>query len=219
MNELSFLSAFAIGIAGGVHCFGMCGGITLAMRTASPPTQPHFPFALSYHLGRITSYTLAGAITGFFGSMVSTSSTAVSSSLQWFSIVMLVLMALYVGQWFRGLVVLEKAGHTIWKLIRPLSTRFIPFKTPLHALPYGFIWGWLPCGLVYSTLTWSLASCSALDGALIMFAFGLGTLPNMLLASMAASHISALFKHKLTRQLVAVLLLLLAGTLMLKRFV
>lgn len=219
MNDLSFISAFAIGLAGGVHCFGMCGGITLAMRAASPSGTSHFPFAISYHIGRISSYTLAGAITGLLGSIVSTSSAALAATLQYVSIVMLVLMALYVGQWFRGLVVLEKLGGTAWRKIHPLSKQFIPFKSPFHAFPYGVIWGWLPCGLVYSTLTWSLASSSALDGAAIMFAFGLGTLPNMLLASMAASQVSGVFKHKLTRQIVAMLLLLFAGTLMLKRFV
>lgn len=214
MTEFSLLSAFLIGLAGGVHCLGMCGGITLAMRAASPAGSNHLPFAVSYHSGRIVSYAIAGALTGLIGSMVSTSSHAAALSLNFLSIVMLVLMALYIGQWYRGLTKLEQAGAVLWRHIQPFSKRFIPFKTPLHAFPYGAIWGWLPCGLVYSTLTWALASQSAQQGLLIMLAFGLGTFPIMILASVGASALLRVFKHPLTRQLFAFSLIIYAAFLL-----
>lgn len=216
MTEFSLVTAFLIGIAGGVHCYGMCGGITLAMRAASPPDSSHLPFAISYHLGRITSYTAAGAITGSLGWMVSTSSSFGVYFLQIISIVMLILMGLYIGQWYRGLAVLEKLGGHLWRIIQPWSKRFIPFKSPLSAFPYGLIWGWLPCGLVYSTLTWSMASNHPAEGASIMFAFGLGTFPTMLLASMAAHKVMTFYQHSLTRKVISLLLIAYALVLLFK---
>ncbi len=59
----------------------------------------------------------------------------------------------------------------------PLASKAIPVNSPAKALSLGVIWGWLPCGLVYSTLTWALASGSIVSGASIMLFFGLGTLP------------------------------------------
>lgn len=214
MTELSFLSALLIGIAGGAHCVGMCGGITLAMRTAAPVNQPHLPFAIAYHIGRILSYIIAGALTGFIGQLVSTSSAIAASILTYASIAMLFLMALYIGQWYRGLVYIEQLGNYLWRYIQPISKHFIPFKTPLHALPYGLLWGWLPCGLVYSTLTWALASQNPLEGALIMLGFGLGTFPVMLLTSMGASTLISLFKQNLTRQLASTGILFYGGFLL-----
>ncbi|WP_201281888.1 sulfite exporter TauE/SafE family protein, partial [Alteromonas sp. KUL106] len=86
------------------------------------------------------------------------------------------------------------------------SKRFLPFKTPFSAIPYGFIWGWLPCGLVYSTLTWSLAAGTALEGAAIMFFFGLGTLPTMLAASAGSQYIVRSFQHNYFRQMIAAIM-------------
>ena len=207
MSEFSYLSAFLIGLAGGAHCLGMCGGVTLAMRAASPLNTAHLPFALSYHTGRILSYTVAGGLTGLVGGMISTASHSGAVILNLLSIIMLMLMAMYIGQWYRGLTYLERAGAVIWRRLQPYSKRFMPFKTPLHALPYGVIWGWLPCGLVYSTLTWSLASKSALEGSAIMLSFGMGTLPVMLVASFGASWLVNAYKHKVTRHLIAISLI------------
>jgi sulfite exporter TauE/SafE len=206
MTELPFLTAFLIGIAGGVHCFGMCGGITFAMRAACPANQSHLPYALCYHAGRIVSYTIAGALSGALGAFVSTASVHASLVLKVLSITMLILMALYIGQWYRGLTHVEKLGAKLWRVLQPMSKRFLPFQNPLMAIPYGMIWGWLPCGLVYSTLSWSISSKDIFTGAGIMLAFGLGTYPTMLAASMAVSSVTAAFKHVVMRQAIAVLM-------------
>lgn len=219
MNEISFVSAFLIGVAGGVHCFGMCGGITIAMRAATPSSQSHILYAFSYHCGRIVSYTLAGAFTGLLGTLVRSTNSIVPQILNALSIAMLILMALYIGQWYRGLVMLEKLGGYVWKKIQPWSSRFIPFHSPLSAFPYGMIWGWLPCGLVYSTLSWSLATDGWFEGAAIMLFFGLGTFPTMLAASLAMGSIQNFYRHPATKQTIALLLLAYAGTLIYVRFV
>lgn len=210
MTDFNLLSAFLIGFAGGVHCIGMCGGIVVALRMASPSRGSSLPFTLMYNTGRIISYTIAGALTGAVGTMLTRSVPHASMILSVLSGVMLILLAMYLGNWYKGLNALESMGQGIFKRIQPYSKRFIPFATPLHALPYGFIWGWLPCGLVYSTLTWSLASSSPLDGALIMLFFGLGTLPTLVAASYSVDYLVRGFKHAVTRQLIASVLLMYA---------
>jgi sulfite exporter TauE/SafE len=104
----------------------------------------------------------------------------VSRGLYAFASVMLILLGLYLAGLSRAVLVLEHLGSGIWKKLQPLMKRFMPVRNPLQAVLVGMIWGWLPCGLVYSVLLTALASGSALQGAFIMLAFGLGTLPNLL---------------------------------------
>ena len=210
MNDFGFLSAFLIGLAGSLHCVGMCGGIAGALRAAVPAHQPPLFYILSYNLGRITSYAIAGAITGVLGQIARASVTHGLMIFQLVSALMLIAMGLYLAQWWRGLVYLERMGGQIWQVIRPLSKRFIPFKSPLSAFPYGFIWGWLPCGLVYSTLTWALVSGDGLYGAATMAAFGLGTFPALIAVSMGAGWLLTLLQNPKTKSLVAICLIIYA---------
>lgn len=206
MFEINYLGAFFIGLAGGVHCIGMCGGIASAFSFAIPKGESQLPYIFSYNLGRILSYTFAGAITGFIGGIASVNLVSALPILQIISICFLVLLALYIGDWYKGLSVLEQLGGRVWKRISPLSKKLIPFKNPLYTMAYGIIWGWLPCGLVYSVLTWSLASESAMQGALVMFSFGLGTLPTLIATSLGASFLVPIFQHKTTRVVISLLL-------------
>lgn len=206
MNEISFLSALLIGIAGSVHCVGMCGGIVGAFTLFLPKNVPIWPFLLMYNLGRISSYTLAGAIAGYFSQMITSKSAFAGQVLLLISGVFLLLLALYIGNVWRLLTHLEGLGKRMWMKIQPYSKRFVPFKSPLSALPYGFIWGWLPCGLVYSTLSWSLASGSALKGASLMLAFGMGTLPAMLAMGASGATLKAWLVKPGVRQVIAAML-------------
>ena len=205
-TEISFLAAFLIGVAGGVHCLGMCGGITIALQSAIPNKQNAHVYTLSYHFGRIVSYSVAGAFTGLLGSIVSSQVKLGVSILTLLSATLLILLACYIGNWYRGLVVLERGGAVLWRKIQPIASRFIPFSSPMSALGYGMVWGWLPCGLVYSTLSWSLASGSWQNGGLVMLAFGLGTLPAMLAVSFGAESVKQLFQKSALRQGVAITL-------------
>ncbi|MDU0355089.1 sulfite exporter TauE/SafE family protein [Paraglaciecola aquimarina] len=211
MYELSFFSAMLIGLAGGVHCAGMCGGIVGAFSYALPKNASLLAYSLTYNFGRILSYTLAGGLTGWLGQIFSNQIHQGVLILQFIGSVFLVLLAFYVTGWWRGLVKLEKIGSNLWKWIRPWSTKLLPFKTPLHALPYGMIWGWLPCGLIYSSLTWSLASGSAINGALLMFGFGLGTLPIMILMALGFDKVKSLAQHPNVKLAIGLLLLIFAS--------
>ena len=95
----------------------------------------------------------------------------------------------------------------LWRRLQPLTRRFLPADTLPRALGLGLLWGWLPCGLVYGILATALLSGDALDGAAIMAAFGLGTIPNLLLAGFAMRRIGARLQARPVR--------LAAGTLVL----
>ena len=210
MSDYGFLSAFVVGLAGSLHCVGMCGGIAGALRAAVPGGQPPLAYIVSYNLGRITSYAIAGAITGLLGQVARASVSHGLMVFQLLSAAMLIAMGLYLAQWWRGLARLEKLGNALWQRVRPLSKRFIPFRSPLSAFPYGFIWGWLPCGLVYSTLTWALMSGSGVHGALTMAAFGLGTFPALIAVSLGAGWLLKLLQDSKTKSLVAICLIIYA---------
>lgn len=183
MPDTGYLALFLVGLLGGTHCVGMCGGIVGAL---SMGERTGWPVLLSYNAGRLFSYAFAGLIVGGLGS------TGLSVADQWpvrillslFANLMLIAMGAYLLGASRVLLVLEGWGQGIWKHLQPLTRRFIPVRGVTQALPLGMLWGWLPCGLVYSALATALSSGSAERGALLMLAFGMGTLPNLLLAGL-----------------------------------
>lgn len=122
-------------------------------------------------------------------------STNILISLRILASIMMIILGLYIGKWWSGLTHIERIGHVIWRFILPLTKHFLPLTSPLKAIPFGFLWGWLPCGLVYSTLTWAAVSGSAIDGMIIMLAFGLGTLPAMLALGSIADKFKSLLNN------------------------
>ncbi|KOO13356.1 cytochrome biogenesis protein [Vibrio xuii] len=202
-----WIGAFLIGLIGAGHCMGMCGGIASMLTIGQ--SQPSKTIPLFYNSGRLLSYAFIGAIVG--GAVASISEvSSLNNALTWLRLaaaVFMVLLACYIGRWWQGLLAVEKLGQTLWRFISPAGKSLLPLKSPIHAIPFGFIWGWLPCGLVYSTLTWSAVSGSALNGALIMVAFGLGTLPAMLLMGFGATYLHKLQQSQIFRNLGALILL------------
>lgn len=188
MPELSLISAFLVGLLGGGHCVGMCGGIVSAVSLSLPGQKPHTGFQFSYNAGRIASYTCAGVLAGLLGSssLFLSHLLPVEKALYLLANLMLVALGLYLAGWWRGVLVLEKAGGALWKRIQPLSKKFLPVHTAGQAFVLGLLWGWLPCGLVYSVLVVALATGNAWQGGALMLAFGLGTLPALLAMGMAA---------------------------------
>ncbi|MDN4501469.1 sulfite exporter TauE/SafE family protein [Alteromonadaceae bacterium BrNp21-10] len=219
MNNIELLSAFLIGFAGSTHCVGMCGGIVGALSLAIPKQHAALPYILFYNLGRISSYTLAGAITGYLGVMFGAQIKQGMLALQLLSGFFLLLLAFYIGGWWNVLHHFEKVGQHLWRRLMPLGKALVPFRSPITALPYGMLWGWLPCGLVYSTLVWSLASGSAVNGALTMLFFGLGTLPALITMGVLGQAIKQWLSHPQTRQIMAVLLFIFSCYLLIKAFI
>jgi len=162
----------------------MCTGVVGALAMQRPGTQPGWMLHLGYNAGRIASYVLAGAIAGALGSLslLAGPTLPLRQMLYILANLMLVAMGLYLIGMTAALAWVERAGQGVWRRVQPLTARFLPARGLAQALPLGFLWGWLPCGLVYSALVSALATGSPTRGAAAMLAFGLGTLPNLLLA-------------------------------------
>ncbi|WP_198263877.1 sulfite exporter TauE/SafE family protein [sulfur-oxidizing endosymbiont of Gigantopelta aegis] len=217
--EISYLTAFIAGILGGVHCLGMCGGIVGALTFGikqeaslanSPPSaKGSFPYLIAYNSGRILSYTLAGVLVGGI-SMLATNLNMLNNVqfvLQIFAAFFMIALGLYIGGWWFGLRQIEKAGGVIWKKIEPISRRFIPVKSPFQAFILGTLWGWLPCGLVYTILIWAISTGSAIEGGLLMLSFGLGTLPLLLAMGVFATSLSAFIRKTWVRSLAGAIII------------
>jgi sulfite exporter TauE/SafE len=202
-----WIGAFVIGLVGAGHCMGMCGGIASMLTIGQ--TSPSKLTPLFYNIGRLLSYALIGALVGGAVSSIS-EVTQLNNILVWLRLaaaVFMVLLACYIGRWWHGLLYIEKLGQVIWRRVSPAGKSLLPLKKPVHAIPFGFVWGWLPCGLVYSTLTWSAVSGSALNGSLIMLMFGLGTLPAMLLVGHSATLLHRLQNSVIFRHIAALMIL------------
>ena len=200
MPETSFVSAllsvFLVGLLGGVHCAGMCGGVVSALAprpAAAAPfpvrvvTRQATPLAvlLGYNAGRIASYAMAGGLVGAAGSLAWVLGRLLP--IQQFAFVAanltLIAMGLYLVGSMRVTAIIESAGsHTlgrVWQRLQPAAARALGRQVPSNAFAAGLLWGWMPCGMVYTVLLAALASGSPAQGAALMVAFGLGTLPNL----------------------------------------
>ncbi|MDH1262748.1 sulfite exporter TauE/SafE family protein [Pseudomonas sp. GD03944] len=202
------VSALILGLLGGGHCLGMCGGLMGALTLAIPPERrgQRLRLLLAYNLGRILSYTLAGLLIGLAGWAVANSPAA--NAMRVVAALLLITMGLYLAGWWSGLTRIEALGRGLWRYIQPLTRRFMPVTSIPRALVLGGLWGWLPCGLVYSTLLWAASQGNAADSAALMFAFGLGTLPVLIATGLAAERLTALLRKRSVRIAGGVLVIL-----------
>ena len=189
MPDSGFLALFLVGLLGGTHCVGMCGGIVGALSLGAPA---RWAMHLAYNTGRIISYGIAGAIAGVLGaaSLTLDGQAPIRLFLYLLANLMLVALGLYLLGVTRALAFSERFGQKLWRHIQPLTRRFLPARSVAQAFPLGLLWGWLPCGLVYSALATALTAGSAERGALMMLSFGLGTLPNLLLAGILLARLN-----------------------------
>lgn len=205
MPETGFLAVFLVGLLGGVHCAGMCGGIvsalSLNMPSASTARRPSWRIHLAYNLGRISSYTLAGAAMGTLGSLglLLEGALPIQLGLYVAANVMMIALGLYLAGSTGALAFTERAGQWLWRRIQPVTQRFLPVRGPAQAFPLGMLWGWLPCGMVYSVLALALLSGGALRGGATLLAFGLGTLPNLLLAGLLLARFRGVVQGRAVR--------------------
>jgi uncharacterized protein len=209
VSDLGLLSVFVAGLLGGVHCAGMCGGIVSALslqrhevrRAGSVTSSADIALHAAYNSGRIASYAVAGALAGMTGagSVALAGSFPARQALYIAANIMLLVLGLYLAGVWRGLLQLERVGTVVWKQLQPLSKNFLPVTNVPRAFMLGTLWGWIPCGLVYSMLVVALASGSAQNGALVMLAFGLGTLPNLLAVGVMAARMRTWFRYPAVR--------------------
>lgn len=204
MPETGYIAVFLIGLLGGTHCIGMCGGIVSALTVRQPNAAARdnlLPLHLAYNVGRVSSYTLAGGLVGSIGSvgLLLNDWLPVQMALYVLANLMLVGLGLYLTGVSQALSFTERIGQKLWARIQPLTSRYLPARKVSQALPLGMLWGFLPCGMVYSVLATALVSGSAARGAGLMLAFGLGTLPNLLLAGMLLKRLRDVTRQRAVR--------------------
>ena len=220
MTIESLTAAFLVGLLGGTHCLGMCGGIVGALSTGlsgqvRESRWRYLAAQLAYNAGRICSYTLAGLLAGAFAGQVGETGILEGMPVgRYLAGVIMILFGVYLAGWWHTLLFLEKAGARLWKYLEPLGRRWLPVRHAGQAFPLGLVWGWLPCGMVYAALAMALASGSASGGALTMLAFGLGTLPTLLTVGLAYNAMRRLLQAPRVRSAAGILVILL-GLLML----
>jgi sulfite exporter TauE/SafE len=182
VSLLFLFSAFLAGLMGSGHCLGMCGGIATALGSVAPATLPRPWWDVLYHVGRILSYLTFGMVAGALGAagLYYSGATAYARLAMATVIALLglklILSGAAAGGWLRAP---ERLGATLWRQLQPRVARHLPRSPVPRALLAGALWGWLPCGLVYSALLASGAAGSAGGGGATMLAFGLGTVPAM----------------------------------------
>lgn len=214
-GALSLGAALVAGIAGSGHCLGMCGGIAgaLAMRRPQASFGTKLGFALAYNLSRITGYAVAGALAGLLGRTLLHAVDVKPLSIA-FRVVAGAIMVAAAAQLLFGwrlLGPLESAGSGLWRRIAPWAGRQGQAGGLGGAIGLGLAWGWLPCGMTYSMLLLAATTASVPLGTAVMLAFGLGTLPAMVTATVAFERMARLLSSRATLRNVAGALLLAFG--------
>lgn len=212
---MSLAAAAVAGIAASGHCLGMCGGIAgaLAMRRPQAGFRTRLGLALAYNLSRIASYAVAGALAGLLGRTLLRAVDVAPLSVA-FRVVAGLIMIAAAGRLVFGwrlLDPLERAGSRLWRGIAPWAGRQGRTGGVGGAIGLGLAWGWLPCGMTYSMLLLAATTASTTLGAAVMLAFGVGTLPSMVTATIAFDRIARLLSARATLRTVAGALLLAFG--------
>jgi len=204
-SEITYLSAFLVGLFGGVHCVAMCGGIVgaLSFGVSAEKSRAPWQYLLAYNFARIGSYSVAGMLMGgiswLAGQWIEIHYW--QQALQFAAGLFMLALGLYIADWWRGLANVERLGGRVWRYIEPLGRGLLPVRSTSHAFVLGLLWGWLPCGLVYSVLIWAISSSSPLEGGLLMLSFGLGTLPVLLAMGVFAMRLRRWVQRRWLRQL------------------
>lgn len=225
MSSIALLPIFVIGLLGGVHCVGMCGGIVSAFAVSAPSRRP-VPVTVTsagsvfsaaadsgtrvfaFNAGRIAAYAAAGAFAGLVGSVPALINLAsAQTAAYWLANLMLVALGLTLMNVWHGLSRIEALGQGAWRRVQPLMRRLLPVRSPWQAFALGSLWGWVPCGLVYSVLMTALLTGSASQGALVMLAFGLGTLPLLFSLGMAGTSLRPWLQRSAVRRIAGLIVL------------
>jgi sulfite exporter TauE/SafE len=185
MGEGLLLGMLALGLASGVHCVGMCGGIVTAFSTIQWNPRPQWKRQLLFNAGRISTYAALGGAVGSLG--YAAGAVPAQHLLGALVSVVLILVGLHLAG-FGALLRLERLGAPLWRRLQPLAARA---SRASNAYLAGLVWGFLPCGLLYGALAVAAFAPSPLEGFLAMTSYGLGTLPWLLAAGAAAARLRA----------------------------
>lgn len=209
-------AVFVTGLFGSAHCFGMCAGISglVSVNVEVASLRAQLPLALAYNAGRVTSYAVLGAAVGALGKGLVSAVPDIAAPVRLASGFLIILVGLQLAFSWRVLSPLENAGSRLWQRIAPAAKSLLPVRTTKQAVGLGLIWGWLPCGLVYSVLLIAAATANPLQGGIVMIAFGIGTMPAMIATGLSASRIARFMSRNRLGAGLMIVLLGIATTLM-----
>lgn len=213
MNTVAAGSAFVAGLLSSGHCFGMCGGIVGAFSVGRPASATpggvgsaggggRLSGLMAYNAGRILTYAALGALAGALGATVGglLPPELARRGARLFAALFLVGLGLFLAGRPQFLQPIERLGARLWRRIEPLSRGLLRARGRGHAMALGLVWGFLPCGMVYSMLAMASLAGGPGDGALVMLAFGAGTLPALFAAGLAASRLRDLARSTVLRR-------------------
>lgn len=204
MSWLETISTgFLLGLAGSLHCVGMCGAIvtSLSFSTQRQSFSRATLTTLFYNSGRIITYVVLGALVGVIGAMGD--NLGFLSILRIIAALLLVMTGLYLTNWWKGLLLLERAGQTLWAKLKPLTSKLSPSSSPVHAVASGILWGFIPCGLVYSALGIATAQGGITQSMAFMLTFGAGTFAPMMMMGIGFTRVAQWFRQPWLRYLLA----------------
>ena len=199
-GDITLLTLFLLGFFGGGHCVGMCGGLSSAFALQLPPGLNRTGLIVLLNLGRISSYVFIGLLVGAIGQVgISLDQTRwLQNGLYLSANLLLLFLGLYLAGISSLATRIESIGRPVWKRLNPLLNRLLPIQSVPACFGVGMLWGWLPCGLVYSASLYALGSGNALEGGLYMLAFA-GTLPNLLAMGLFAAQLKNFLQRKTVR--------------------
>lgn len=219
MTIALLLSAVMLGLVSAPHCVAMCGGIVTAAQLGrdSTPQSPKRRLPMSgagiavvaaQNAGRITAYAFAGLVAGGVGAVFGQVGVSSAREVLRFTAAGALLLA---GASLMGVVParasIERIGLPLWRRLQPVAKRLFPIDTWQRGLLFGMVWGFVPCGLVYSALSFAMLSGSALSGATTMIAFGLGTAPALFAMGTVATALASFLRRTAVRRGAGVALL------------
>lgn len=209
-EQATLLSIFLLGLFSAPHCAGMCGGIVAALgaRASSRSFHDALQSSVIYNLGRVSMYVLLGCGFGALGMTFQHLVPLIGTSLRIIAGVLLVCMGLYIAGWWMGLRTFEHLVYGLFKPILGVQSMRWSMPEPIKLFMTGVLWGCLPCGLVYTMLTFAMTTGSIQGGGMIMLAFGLGTIPILLLTGAFADRMMLVIRQQFVRSLAGVLIIL-----------
>lgn len=201
--------AFMIGLGSTGHCLLMCGGISSALSSQLADESPALKISklLLFHFGRISCYSVLGLLLGSTIHWLLSFSGNLVIIARIISALLIILMGLYVAGIPTIIKILEKQLGFIWQRLQPVTRRYIHMQQWHHAYILGFLWGFLPCGMIYSTLLWASSNNQGMLTALLMFSFGLGTLPALFITNLFSIKTMAFFQQKHYKRAIGILLI------------
>lgn len=202
-----FWTAFMLGLIGGLHCLGMCGPLAIALPVAGNSRATYFAGRVIYNLGRVITYALMGIVFGLIGKTFAFAGFQRGLSI---ALGVVILAAVIIGPKIGARFTLSRPVFALVAKLKTALGALLKKRSLASMLGIGFLNGFLPCGLVYVALAGAALTGSGTQGMLYMIAFGVGTIPLMLAASLSGKMIQGRFRFNLQKAIPIALVMLAA---------